>query len=153
MNTTITNGIGGGNHKIFILISLLIFIHLTDIRKTFGQVLPSSPQGSNFRLSKDGDDHTLIINGPCTNMGFEDGTFNGWAGTMMDRNTNGGGGGGPIVPGPVLPGFLQHCVMTAAMRDPLIPALPVVPPGKNFSVRVGNTVTGRLSGFYQILPI
>jgi hypothetical protein len=110
----------------------------------------SQPQSTNstLRIMAEGSDHPLIINGPCTNMGFEEGTFNGWTGNVQKRSVAG--------TNPVVPGFLQHCVMTPAMTDPLIPALSVVAPGKKFSVRVGNTATGghlvTLSQTFKVLP-
>jgi hypothetical protein len=79
-------------------------------------------------------------NSQCVNMGFENGDFTGWTGDIQDRNT--ASGFGPSFPGPILPGFLQHCIMTKAMTDPLVPMLPVVPAGANYSVRIGNTATG-----------
>ncbi|MFN3402711.1 MAG: gliding motility-associated C-terminal domain-containing protein [Cytophagaceae bacterium] len=86
------------------------------------------------------DNKVQVVNGPCVNMGFEEGTFNGWEGAIQTRNT--GNRNGPVVPGPFVNGFSQHCIMTRTMRDPMIPNLPVVAPGGNFSVRLGNTVAG-----------
>lgn len=71
------------------------------------------------------------VNGPCTNIGFETGTFSGWTGSVTQRDN-----------GNVTNGFGQHCIMTTAMRDPYIANLPVVPPGKTNSVRLGNATSG-----------
>jgi hypothetical protein len=79
-------------------------------------------------------------NSQCVNMGFENGDFTGWTGDIQDRNIS--SPIGTAIPGPILPGFLQHCIMTKAMTDPLVPMLPVVPAGANYSVRIGNTATG-----------
>lgn len=82
----------------------------------------------------------LEANPPCTNMGFEDGKFTGWTGSIQDRNTT--DDTNDIRPGRVDPRMLQHCVMSPTMRDPYIPTLPVVMPGKAHSVRLGNAVEG-----------
>jgi gliding motility-associated-like protein len=100
---------------------------------------------------------TEIINGPCTNMAFGQLNFTGWSGNIQVRNLN-GPGGGTIVPGPIQNGFLEHCIMTPAIKDPYIVGLSVVPPAPapQTSVRLGNVVSGgevaRITQTFMVTP-
>lgn len=116
-------------------------LYLQQLRKEYLKEYPTfltikssliSDRQSNKRLEE--------ANGPCTNMGFESGDFSGWNGSIQTRRAS--GSNEDPIPGPLLSGFRQHCVMTPTMRDPYIANLPVVPPGKMRSVRLGNAVAG-----------
>ncbi|MEW6470418.1 MAG: PKD domain-containing protein [Bacteroidota bacterium] len=84
-----------------------------------------------------------VVMAPCTNVDFESGNFTGWTGTQ-----------GSVTCGPVnaptpnyVPGVAglpspQHTIMTGTGLDPC-GGFPVVCPGGNVSVRMGN---GQVSG-------
>lgn len=79
----------------------------------------------------------------CNNIGFEDGNFNGWSlsyGTVTHANQK-------IIFNNETPGTNnnQHTIMNASSgNDPFITAeaIPVVAPGSNYSIRIGNLVPG-----------
>jgi len=77
------------------------------------------------------------INGPCTNVDFEDGTMNGWE-TFTGRACQ------QTIPCDLVNGYVstRHEIMTTAMVDPYIPTLPVVAPGGSASLRLENYVNG-----------
>ena len=82
---------------------------------------------------------TQSINGPCTNMDFEDGTLNGWDGSTGQACTD---------PDPcyLTSGFgiatNQHTILSGG-TDPLVGAtLPVVCPGGKYSLRLEDIATG-----------
>lgn len=85
-------------------------------------------------FSLDHSAHSQSVNPPCTNMGFENGNFDGWTGSVIRRSNNN-----------VTGGTLQHCIMSPGMRDPFIrpDSFPVVPPGMTHAVRLGNTARGQ----------
>jgi hypothetical protein len=78
---------------------------------------------------------------PCTNAGFEDGSINGWKALLADTNPLAPAGGGD--PEPVnfrtSPDGKYHHI-TSRGFDPIVGnALPVVAPGGQYSVRLGDT--------------
>jgi hypothetical protein len=89
-------------------------------------------------------------NGPCENVGFESGTFSGWTGFVGEHCITNGVSG---VCNPIN-GFAQHCIMSTGMVDPLVPALSVLAPGSNYSLRLGNTVNGgQAAGIRQVFKV
>jgi gliding motility-associated-like protein len=79
----------------------------------------------------------LSVNGPCENIGFETGTTTGWQGATGNACTS-------PTPCSIVNGFnaTRHVITNATMADPYIPALSVVAPGGNFSLRLENYVNG-----------
>ena len=80
-------------------------------------------------------------NQPCTNMDFGQ-NFTGWSSYWQDRNTTNNNTN--PTPGTPQVGTGEHCIMSANLRDPYIPALSVVPaaPAPQTSLRLGNVVSG-----------
>ena len=75
----------------------------------------------------------------CRNGGFETGDFTDWDGAT---GINDAGQVSDLVAGLVEP--TRHSIMQGAGNDPLVAALPVVPPGGGgFSVRLGNSDDGK----------
>lgn len=112
--------------------------YVEELKKSYLLLYPDFLKGKEQLLREDAEEHdkVLVINGPCTNIGFEEGTFNGWAGTYGDRGLTGNDPTNPRA------GFNLHCIMTPGMTDPLIPGLSVLAPGSTRSVRLGNTING-----------
>lgn len=80
-----------------------------------------------------------VLNGPCVNMDFEDGTFNGWE---LSAGSHPGNAYGVTGVSTVTPG-LQHSIMSAG-TDPVV-GIPLVNPagGGQYSARLGDgTGTG-----------
>lgn len=84
---------------------------------------------------------------PCTNMNFEAGNFNGWTGSIGDNSLNSNGPLQNIVPGifsttmdaALTDCSARHTIMSAAGGNEPCGGFPVVAPGGNFSVRLGQT--------------
>jgi PKD repeat protein len=77
---------------------------------------------------------TREINGPCVNMDFEEGTFNGWelrAGKQPGNAPYGVNNINPIAPG------TQHTIMNGG-NDPIVGIPRVNPDGGQYSARLGN---------------
>lgn len=68
----------------------------------------------------------------CNNVGFELGTFEGWEGSY--------GAEGVISEQGLVEG--RHTIMTGGGMDPITNQIPVVAPGSNYSVRLGNSNDG-----------
>ena len=68
----------------------------------------------------------------CNNVGFELGTFEGWQGAY--------GASGAISEIGLVNG--RHTIMSGAGMDPITNQIPVVAPGSNYSVRLGNSNDG-----------
>jgi gliding motility-associated-like protein len=79
----------------------------------------------------------LSYNGPCENIDFESGTTDGWQGSIATACES-------SRPCRIVNGFstTRHQIMTSTMTDPYIPALPVVAPGGDYSLRLENYVNG-----------
>lgn len=98
------------------------------------------------------DNKPLEINGPCTNIGFENGNLNGW---KLETGTACGSANCSFntISGP-------NCRITttnASMIDPWIPGLSTVAPGGgNNSVRIGDFQNGfglsRISQTFMVTP-
>jgi gliding motility-associated-like protein len=88
----------------------------------------------------EGANRTLAANGPCTNIGFEDNTLNGWT---PKTGTACGTGNCPLTVNTTPGCDIQ--VTNTSMVDPLVGAFipPVFPGGGAHSVRIGNFQNGK----------
>lgn len=87
----------------------------------------------------------LSYNGPCENMGFEDGSFKGWSGQYGTHKIS---NNQAVLSNPNT-GFALHCIMSPGMTDPYVPGLSVIPPGGTHSVRLGNVIAGGQSAIIR----
>ncbi|GAB4142387.1 MAG: hypothetical protein Fur0041_17510 [Bacteroidia bacterium] len=84
---------------------------------------------------------------PCTNMDFETGNFTGWTGSIGDNSLNSNGPLQNVVPGlfsTTMDALLtdcnaRHTIMSSAGGNDPCGLFPVIAPGGNYSVRLGNT--------------
>ena len=88
----------------------------------------------------------LVINGPCVNMDFEQGSFNGWTGYIGDNTVSSNGPLQNIVNGlfsTTNDALLSDCnarhtIMTLASGNDPCGGFPTVAPGGNYSCRLGE---------------
>jgi hypothetical protein len=78
--------------------------------------------------------YSLLAQSGCPNANLAAGNFSNWSGFTGDYWTP------DLVPG-IVPG--RHTIMTTSAYDPFTcSGLNVIPPGSNFSARLGNSSTG-----------
>ena len=78
-----------------------------------------------------------LVNGPCVNMGFENGTMNGWT-TYKARACS----TSTQTPCNVFQGASPRINIKTAGYDPLVPKLSVVPPGASYSLMLEDYLNG-----------
>ena len=85
----------------------------------------------------------------CTNIGFELGNISGWTVTTGKISN----GGTSTIYGPEEPGGIYQITSIGNGNDPKVTneKIPMVAPGSNFAIRLGNTADDNSGGFYHRL--